>query len=237
MFRLSACLVTGLAAAFLMAHTAHASRYVEKRPFPLVNVSGEGSVAVKPDMAEITAGVSTEAKTPREASEANAKAMSAVIDAVRAAGIPENDIGTSRFTINPVYAAKGRSEAQQVVGYRVSNLVRVRIRDLARTSEVLDQMIAAGATNVNGVEFSPSDPTKLKDQARAAAFADAKRRAELYAKAAGAQLGRAIAIAEQDSRLAPTTAFRATAAAPPTPIMPGEDMLTVSVTVSFELIP
>lgn len=238
MHRVPACLATGLAIAFLLtSHTAGAGRYVEKRPFPLVSVSGEGSVTVTPDMAEVTAGVSSEAKTPREAAEANAKAMSAVIDAIKAAGIPDNDIGTARYAIHPVYASKGRGETQQIVGYRVSNLVRVKIRDMARAGEVLDQMTAAGATNVGGIEFSPSDPAALKDKARAAAFADAKRRAELYAKAAGAQLGRAIAIAEQEARPPQPMGLRTAAAAQTaTPIMAGEDALTVVVTVSFELI-
>ncbi len=238
MNRLSACLATGLAIALLSPTLAGASRFTEKRPFPMVSVTGEGTVQVKPDMAEITAGMSSEAKTPREAAEANAKAMSAVIDAVRAAGVADSDIATSRYAIHPVYATKGRGDAQQVVGYRVSNIVRIRIKDLARTGDVLDRMIAAGATNVGGVEFSVADPSALKDKARAAAFADARRRAELYAKAAGAALGRPISIAEQDARSPQPIGFRAAAAAPPpTPIMSGEDTLTVVVTVSFELVP
>jgi uncharacterized protein len=183
--------MVGVVAVILISGPANASRYVEKRPFPLVTVTGEGSVAVKPNMAEITAGVSSEAKSPRDAAAANAKTMTAVINAIRSAGIPENDVGTTRYAINPVYASKGRGETQQVVGYRVSNLVRVRIKDLARAGDVLDQMIEAGATNVGGIDFDASNAVELKDRARTAAFADAKRKAELFAKAAGAQLGRA----------------------------------------------
>lgn len=238
MLRPFAWSVVGFAAVVLIASPASAGRYVEKRPFPLVTVKGEGSVSVKPDLAEITAGVSSEAKTPREAATANAKTMSAILEAVKSLGIPEGDISTTRYAIHPVYASKGRGEAQQVAGYRVSNLVRVRIKDLGRAGDVLDQMVSTGATNVSGIEFDASNLNAIKDEARNAAFADAKRKAELYAKAVGAQLGRVMSIDEQDVRSPQQMAMRSTASpAAGTPIMPGEDTMTVVITVSFELIP
>jgi hypothetical protein len=208
------------------------------RPFPLVTVVGEGAASIVPDLAHATAGVHSEAKTPREATEANAKAMNAVVAAVRQAGVEERDIRTSRFSISPVYAPR-REGAPQLTGYRVTNQVRVTVRDHGKVGEVLDQMVAAGANQISGVEFTVAEPSKLLDEARSAAFADAKRKAELYAKAAGAQIGRAVAIAEEDAQ-PPRAVFRAeraalAAPAAATPVSAGEETLRVQVTVSFEL--
>lgn len=230
----------GLACAVLIVLAASASasanRFTAPRPYPQVNVTGEATAALTPDLAQISAGVSTEAKTPREASEINAKAMAAVMAAAREAGIAERDLRTARFSIYPVQANRKRDEAPQIVGYRVSNQVQVRLRDLARVGEVLDLLIAAGATDMGGIEFSAAEPSKKLDEARAAAFADARRKAELYARAAGAQLGRALSIAEPEEGPRPL-AFRAGAApASATPIAPGEESVRVQVSVSFELV-
>lgn len=208
-----------------------------ERPFPLVTVTGEGSATAAPDLAYVTAGVSSDAKTPREASEGNARAMAALMAALAHAGIADRDIRTSRFSISPVYAPR-RESAPQLTGYRVTNQVRVTVREQAKVGEILDEMVAAGANQAAGVEFTVAEPSRLLDEARAAAFADAKRKAELYAKAAGAQLGRAVAIAEGEAQ-SPRPMLRAApavlAAPPPTPVAAGEETLRVQVTVSFEL--
>jgi len=230
-----------LAAALLLAAApplATIGQAAVERPFPLVTVTGEASVSVTPDLAHATAGVNSEAKTPREAAEANAVAMNAVIAALKRDGIPDADIRTARFSITPIQTQRPREAQPQVTSYRVSNQVRVTVGDVAKIGDVLDRLIAAGATNITGIEFAASDPAKLLDGARNAAFADAKRKAELYARAAGAQVGRAVSIAEEDAR--PPRRFARTLAlneAAPfsTPVAPGEDTLRVQVTVSFEL--
>lgn len=208
-----------------------------QRPFPVITVSGEGSVSVLPDLAAATAGVVTEAKTPREASEANARVMNAVVAAVREFGIPESDITTARFSIYPVQAQRPRENTPQIVGYRATNQVLVKVRDPARVGELLDRLLAAGATNIMGVEFSVSDPTRHLDEARRTAFAEAKRKAELYAKAAGAQVGRAVTIVEGESEAPRPMTFRSAAAASaPPPVVAGEQTLRTQVTVTFELL-
>ncbi len=204
--------------------------------FPSVSVLGEATVTAMPDLAVLTAGVTSEAKTPREASEANARAMSAVIAAAREAGVAEKDIRTARYSITPVHAQR-RDAAPQVTGYRVSNQVEAKLRELGKVGEVLDALVTAGATNVGNVEFMIAEPAKLLDHARRAAFEDARRKAELYAKAAGAQLGRTVSISEDadlGGRPVPMRAGLA-AAAPTTPIALGEERLRVHVSVSFEL--
>jgi uncharacterized protein YggE len=209
-----------------------------ERPFPMITVTGEASVNVAPDLAYATAGVNSEAKTPREAADANAAAMNAVVAALRQVGIPDGDTRTSRFSIAPVYSQRQREGQAQLTGYRVSNQVRVTVRDVAKVGEVLERLIGAGATNIAGVEFTAADPAKLLDEARTAAFGDAKRKAELFARAAGAQIGRAISVTDEDAR-APRRFSRsfplAQDANAATPVMPGEETLRVHITVSFEL--
>jgi uncharacterized protein YggE len=218
-----------------------AAQAAVQRPFPVITVGGEATIALTPDLAQATGGVTTEAKTVREASDANAQAMNAVIAALKEAGIADKDIQTAQFTVTPVYsqARQGRPDEPRITGYRASNQVRFNIRDISKVSDVLDRAIAAGATDLRGVTFTMSESSKVKDQARAEAIADARRRAEVYAKAVGAQVGRAVAITEAGTvpprpTFALETAQRAPAAAPP--IAPGETTLRVSVTVTFELL-
>jgi uncharacterized protein len=212
-----------------------------QRPFPLVTVGGEATIALTPDLAQATGGVTTEAKTVREASDANAQAMNAVIAALKEAGIADKDIQTSQFTVSPVYSQNrpGRSDEPRITGYRASNQVRFNIRDVAKVSEVLDRALAAGATDLRGVTFTVSDTSTAKDQARTEAIADARRRAEVYARAVGAQVGRAISVTETGTApprpMMMSRGAEVAAAAPP-PIAPGETTLQISVTVSFELL-
>jgi uncharacterized protein YggE len=228
------------ALAFSLAAAGSGQAAVEI-PFPLVTVAGEASVNLIPDLAQTSAGVSTEAKTVREATEANSQAMNAVVAALKDAGIADRDIKTARFAIHPVYAAprQGRLEEQRLTGYRVSNQVTVKIRDVGKVGDVLDRLTAAGATDVSGISFTVSEPAKPLEEARAAAVADARRKAEIYAQAAGAQVGRVVSIAENGAgapRPFSMAAPRAMAAAAPPPIAPGEETLRVAVTVSFELL-
>jgi uncharacterized protein YggE len=231
---------TAAIAGFLVAGSAAAAQ--SQRPFPIISVTGEGTISVAPDLAQINAGINTEGKTSREAAEANAKAMTAVIAAARQAGIAEKDIGTARYNIQPVYQTRGREGREgppQIAGYRASNMVQVKIRDVNKVGEVVDQLVAAGANNVSGVEFMVSDQQKVLDQARLAAFAEAKRKADLYAKAAGAQAGRVVSISEQEAE-APRPMVMARAApqagaAPTSPTNPGEETIRVQISVTFEL--
>lgn len=219
------------------ASSAVAQTQIE-RPFPQVTVVGEAEVSHTPDLAQVIAGVSTEGKTPTEATQANSRVMEAIFAALKQAGIAEADIRTARFGVQPIIAQPqpGRPGAPQITGFRTTNQVRVTLRNLDRVSEILDLVLQAGATDIGGVRFMLADPNKALDQVRAAAVVDARRRAALYAQAAGAQLGRVIVITEV-SASGPQPVFRAAAApAGPPPIAPGEETLKVSLTVSFELL-
>src|SRR5579884_254788 len=126
-------LAPALAAAALMAAIAGAqAQQPQSQPEARIIVTGEGSASVPPDYAQIWGGVSTRAKTVKEASDANAKAMAAITTTLLNAGIAQKDIQTSRFSIQPVYSQQDGSGPQKLSGYSVSNQVTVAVRDLGK---------------------------------------------------------------------------------------------------------
>ena len=206
-------------------------------PFLGVVVVGEGRVTVAPDYVRIASGVTTRGKTVKEASDANAKTMAAVIKSLLDSGVAQNDIQTSRFSIQPVYVPQEARSEPKPAGYSVSNQVRAKIRQIDKLGEILDRLIAAGATDVGNIEFLVSDPSKALDQAREAAIADARRKAEVYARAAGIRLGEVEWITEQ-SGFDPAVPLRgqgASVARAAVPIATGEDTLEATVTVGFTI--
>ena len=203
---------------------------------PAISVTGEASISVPPDLALLDAGVASDGKTAREASEANNTAMAKVLAALKTAGIDDKDVQTSRLSIQPQYAAN-RSGPSAITGYRASNRVTVKLHDVSKVASVIDALVGAGANDIGNVNFTVSKASELLDQARDKAFADARRKAEIYAKAAGVTLGTPLSIAEEG---APAPMFRAKmlgatpmAAAAPTPIAQGEETLSVTVAVSW----
>jgi uncharacterized protein YggE len=182
----------------------------------------------------IRIGVSSQDKTAREAGEVNARQMTAVLTAIKDSGIADRDIQTSRLSLQPQYDPNKGGTAR-LTGFQATNQVTVRIRDIDKLPTVLDRAIAAGANEMSGIEFVVSEQSKLLDQARDDAIADARRKAELYAKAAGAKLGRVVSITEEGTSPPPRPmqAMRAGAV----PVAPGEQTLRAAVTVSYELGP
>ena len=198
----------------------------------LVTVTGEATIAVAPDTAMIRIGVSSQDKTAREAGELNARQMTAVLAAIKDAGIADRDIQTSRLSLQPQYDPN-KSGTARLTGFQATNQVMVRIRDIDKLPSVLDRAIAAGANEMSGIEFVVSEQSKLLDQARDDAIADARRKAELYAKAAGTKIGRVVSITEEGSSPPPRPMQSVRAGA--VPVAPGEHTLRAVVTVSYEL--
>ncbi len=209
--------------------SAQAAERVEK----LVTVTGEGTVAAAPDSAVIRLGVSSQGKTARAASDANAREMTVVLAAIKESGVADRDIQTTTLSLQPQYDPN-KTGAARLIGFQANNQVTVKIRDVARLPSVLDRAIAGGANEMSGVEFIVSEQGKLLDKARIEAIADARRKAELYATAAGMKIGRVMAISEEGSA-PPQRAFQALRAGAATPLAPGEQTLRAVVTVSFEL--
>jgi uncharacterized protein len=202
----------------------------------LVTVTGEATVSVAPDTAMIRIGVTSQGKTARAASLANAKQMTAVLAAIRASGVADRDVQTTQLSLQPQYETD-KGNTPQLTGFRATNQLNVKIRDINKLPDLLDHAIGAGANEMSGIEFVVSERSKLLDQARDDAIVDARRKAELYAKAAGAKVGPVVSITEEGSSPPPQPykALRAGAAA--IPVAPGELTLRAAVTVSYELAP
>jgi hypothetical protein len=203
---------------------------------PAISVTGEATISVPPDLAEVEAGVTSDAKTARAASEANNTTMGQLLLALKAAGIDANDIQTSRLSLQP-QNAPNRTDPAAVVGYRASNRVTVRLRDVTKVATTIDMLVAAGATDIGGINFMVSQASKLLDDARTQAVADARRKAEIYAKAAGVTLGAPLNISEEGSP--GPMPFRKMVAAPmaATPVAQGEETLSATVNVTWAIKP
>ena len=207
-------------------------------PEARVIVVGEGSITVPPDYAQIRSGVTTTAKTVNEASDVNSKSMAAITAALLNAGIAQKDIQTSRFSIDPVYTPQPQPAEPKLSGYRVTKQITVTVRQIAGVGDTLDRLVKAGATDIGNVVFLVSDPSKKRDQAREAAVADARRKAELYARASGFNLGRVAWITESSDFEPPVPIMRASAAkAAPVPIETGENTLHARITIGFDIAP
>ena len=224
-------LAAAIAAATLFAAPARAATV---RP-PAISVTGEASVSVPPDLAEVDGGVSSDAKTAREASEANNAAMGKVLLALKATNIAEKDVQTSRLSLQPQYAANRPGGPSSVIGYRASNRVTIRVRDIAKVAGVIDTLVGAGANEIGGINFMVSQASKLLDEAREKAVADARRKAEIYAKAAGVTLGAPLSISEEGNAAPVPYRRMAAGIAAQAPVAQGEETLSVTVSVSWAI--
>lgn len=235
MKRTIVALALALSAAVPLA-TAHA----QGQPPPRIIVTGEGEAAVAPDMAMLSLGVMREAKTAREALDANNRAMAEVIAAMKELGIGERDLQTADIQIIPRYNYSNRPDGTQsadLVGYQVTNTLSVRVRDLKRTGEILDRAVTLGVNQGGGIRFVNDDPAAAITEARKKAVADATGKARTLAEAAGIRLGRVIEISEQ-SFIPPPIPMEAKAfdrAASAVPIEAGENSYRVQVNVIFGL--
>jgi uncharacterized protein YggE len=227
------CRVLPLAIAVFMGAPVAAQDTASLRVVPRLTVTGEASVTTEPDLAQIRTGVTSQARTAKEASDANARAAQGVVAALRAAGIDDKDIQTTRLTLQPTYDNSTGPTRGKINGFLASNQVMIRVRDIGKLADIIDRTVSAGATDIGGIEFIVSAPSQALDRARDAAVADARRKAEIYAKAAGVTLGRVLTLSEDHASAEPMLMSARASAAPP--IMPGEKTLKLTVTVSYEL--
>ena len=205
-------------------------------PPAAISVTGEASVSVPPDLAQVDGGVTSDGKTAREASDANNAAMGKVLLALKGAGIDEKDYQTSRLSLQPQYAPN-RSGPSPVVGYRASNRVTIRVRDMTKVANVIDVLVGAGANEVGGINFMVSQASKLLDDAREKAVADARRKADIYAKAAGVTLGEPLSISEEGSSVPLYRGKMAAPMAAGAQVAQGEETLSVTVSVTWAIKP
>lgn len=200
-----------------------------------LTVTGSASVSLKADYAQVSVGVSTKADTVQEATARNGEAIRSVIAALVEAGIPEEDIATSSYSVNAEYDyLTGRAELS---GYSVSNQLTVIIRDMDHIGATLDKATAAGANSIYNVEFCSTASAEAQDEALILAVQDAMRRAKLLAGAAGLTTGGILSIEENTGmRYTVATTFKAEARdAVSNVILPDELTVSASVVVVFEL--
>lgn len=212
-----------------------------------ITLTGTGTVRAAPDMATINTGVTTQAQTAREALDANTEAMGALIAALREAGLDDDDIQTTDFTVSPQYVYSdgrddnGYSLPPRIEGYQVSNAVTIAVHDLDNLGAVLDRAVSVGANTVNGISFSVEDPAELYRKARGLAFEDAHDKALTYAEAAGVRLGDLEEIREMPMNNGPQPMMRAmamdvaVAQSAPVPVEAGNLTFTVTATVSWDI--
>lgn len=213
----------------------------EPLPPPRIVVTGEGEMAVRPDLAIVSLGVMREAKSAREALDANNAAMARVIAAMKETGIAERDLQTAGLQIMPRYTYTNKPDGTQqaeLVGYEVTNTLSVRIRDLAKTGEILDQAVTLGINLGGGISFTNDNPAAALQEARRRAVADAMAKAHTLGEAAGVALGRIIEITDTNV-VPPPIPLAAKAmvreAADSVPVEVGENSYRVQVNVTFEL--
>jgi uncharacterized protein YggE len=225
-------IIASLAGALFVAPAA-----ADDTPPPMISVTGEATISVPPDLAVIDGGVTSEAKTAREASEANNTAMGKVLLALKSAGVDEKDVQTSRLSLQPQYAPQTRPGPNVVSSYRASNRVTIRLRDVTKVAGTIDTLVSAGANEIGGINFTVEKASKLLDDARAQAVADARRKAEIYAAAAGVTLGAPFSISEQGGSSPPIVFGKMRAAMAPAPVAQGDETLQVTVSVSWAIKP
>jgi uncharacterized protein YggE len=201
-----------------------------------LTVSGEGSVKAVPDEARLSAGVVTQAPTAQAALDSNRQAMNAVFAELKQQGIPDKSMQTSEFAVSPQYDSQNNA-APKIVGYQVTNTVFVTVDDLSKLGAAIDALVNSGTNSMGGISLTIRDPKPLLRQAREAAIKDAIDRAETDARAAGVTLGRVVSIGDGGSS-SPRPVFHAVAfakAAAPTPIAAGEETISASVSMTFEI--
>lgn len=204
----------------------------------MLSINAEGKVSARPDMAMLQLGVQTEGPTAAAALAENSRRMNALIAALRRSGVAERDIQTANISVNPQYVHEER-QPPRVTGYQASNTVTAKVRNLDRVGAVIDAAVSAGGNTVNGVSFSHQNPEAQLDAARRDAIEEARRRAGIYARAVGMEVGRILSISESGGYAPPipmpymARAMDAAQAAPP--VAPGEIDTMVNVSVVFEL--
>jgi uncharacterized protein YggE len=226
--------------AAIVAATVGATSALAQTAPAMLTLSAEAEVQAAPDIADIGAGVVTQAPDAQAALAANSTQMTRVVAALRKAGVADRDIQTAGLNLQPQYRYE-QNQAPILTGFQASNRVQVTLRDIKGSGKVIDTLVKEGANQIDGPNFRVSAPEPLLDKARAEAVRKARARAELYAQAAGLKVKRITSISEGFEQRPPMPMMRSVAmadaapAAPPPPMAPGEVGLVARVTMAFEL--
>ena len=208
---------------------------------PTIEVEGTGRVAAPPDVADVQVGVVTQGATAREALAANNASMTALFEVLRRGGVADRDIQTVLLDVSPRYAETPTPTPPgwepKIIGYEVTNSVQVTVRDVPNLGVLLDAAVQAGANQIQGISLQISEPEKLLDEARKRAMDDARRKADLYATAAGMAAGSPVSIQEEAGPSPQPVPVALQSVSGEVPIARGEQELVAKVHVVYELQP
>ncbi len=232
-------LALGLAALVPAARAQDVAAPVAAPDGTLLTLSVRGEARRVPDVATFSAGVVTQSADANAALRANAVQMQRVMQSLTAAGIAERDIQTSGIQLMPQYHYE-QNLPPKITGYQANNGVNVTVRDLARMGRVLDALAASGANQINGPRFDVSDRAGAQQEARLAAVAEARARADTYARALGLRVRRVVSLNENVADMPmPMPMMRMAAAAPAmeadTPVARGENVIAMEIGIVYEL--
>lgn len=230
----SSVLAAAVCAAAVLVGGAVGAAAEDKRMERTITVSGTGTVKVEPNIAHISTGVVAEGATAKEAIARNTAAMRKLVDGLKKSGIAAGDIQTTTFNVGPRYTQPKDGKAPAINGYQVTNQVRLTIRNVAKLGDLLDEAITLGANQINHIAFDVENAEALKDEARKQAVVNARKRAELYATAAGVSLGDVLRISEDGAGFDPVPRGRVALQAA-VPVEPGTRTLEVEVHVTYAL--
>jgi len=206
-------------------------------------VNGQGEVTVDSDIALLRLGVESQEASVSEAQSKAAAAMDKLTKALQDGGVDKKDIQVQHFSIQKVSRWDRDTEKEIIIGYRVSNTVLAKIREVEKTGTIIDAATAAGGdlTRIDSISFSVDDPSEYYEEARGKAMKDAKAKAEQLAELGGVKLGKPSYISEGSSSPVPRSVFEKAAAAPAqdmveTPIFPGEMKISLNVQVVYAIL-
>lgn len=220
------------------------SRY----PVRTINVNAEGRTTIKPDLAQFSFSVITEGANLDQVAKENNEQLRGAIDFVKSQGIPEEDIKTTQYNLNPKYEYDEVRQRSFVVGYELTQTVLVKVKkldeNLGKVSTILGSLPELGVNQISGVSFTVEEPEKFLAEAREEAFEKAKEKAKAMADANGVKLGRVISFNDYsggpiypfyDKALGRGGDFAGIEALPPSPIQPGTEEIVVNVNVTYEI--
>jgi len=203
-------------------------------------VTGTGKVAADPDITNLSLGIDAQEASVAEAQSKAATAMDKVMTALKQGGVADKDIQTQYFSIQQVTRWDRETEEEVVIGYRVTNMVTAKIREIAKTGSIIDAVAEAGGdfTRIDNISFSIDDPSEYRKEARDKAMADAKAKAERLANLGGVTLGKPTYISESISYpiYPPSVGVAEAAPAPVTPISPGEMKISLDIQVVYAIL-
>lgn len=215
-----------------------------------ITVNAEGKTAVKPDLAQFSFSILTEGTDLAKITEENNRRVDEVLKFIKGEGVPEGDIKTSQYSLQPKYQYIENQGRSYIIGYELNQGIFVQIKELDKNldkvSKILGSLPEMGVNNISGVTFTVEDPDQFMNTAREEAYSKAKKQAQFMAEASGARLGKVVYVSEYPN--GPIPYYRglekfgmggdmtmATPASAPAPLQPGTEELVLQVNITYEL--